>query len=74
MCSSDLEFTPHALREIARIATERDTGARSLRSIMEGAMFEIMYELPEQGSGRKYVVTPEIVRGEQELFHVDAAA
>ena len=70
----ELEFTPASLREIARIATERDTGARSLRSIMEGAMFEIMYQLPDAGAGRKYVITPEIVRGEQYLFPQDVAA
>ena len=70
----ELEFTPAALREIARIATERDTGARSLRSIMEAAMFEIMYQLPDGGSGRKYVVTPEIVRGDTLLMQTPAAA
>lgn len=70
----ELEFTPAALREVARIATERDTGARSLRSIMEGAMFEIMYQLPDEGAGRKYVVTPEIIRGEHILMPQGAAA
>lgn len=70
----ELEFTPEALKEIAHIASQRDTGARSLRSIMEQAMFEIMYELPEHGSGHKYVVTPEIVRGESTVFRTDAAA
>lgn len=70
----ELEFTPEALQEIAQIASERDTGARSLRSIMEQVMFEIMYELPEHGAGHKYVVTPEIVRGESTVFRQDAAA
>ena len=70
----ELEFTDEALHEIARIASERDTGARSLRSIMEQVMFEIMYELPEGGPGHKYVVTPEIVRGESTVFRQDAAA
>ena len=70
----ELEFTDGALREIARQAAERDTGARSLRSIMEQAMFDIMYELPDQESGHKYIVTEEIVRGEQTLFAAKAAA
>ena len=38
---------PEALREIARMAKEKDTGARGLRSIVEEVMFDIMYELPE---------------------------
>ena len=70
----ELEFTDGALREIARRAAARDTGARSLRSILEDAMFEIMYELPEQGSGQEFVVTEEIVRGEKGLFKPNMAA
>ena len=70
----ELEFTDGALAEIARRAAARDTGARSLRSILEDAMFEIMYELPEQGGGHKFVVTEEIVRGEDQLFTSNLAA
>ncbi len=41
-----LEFTPAALREIARRAVERGTGARGLRAVIERSMYELMYALP----------------------------
>ena len=34
-------------------------------------MLDIMFELPEQGAGRRYVVTPEVVNGKQPLFAVN---
>lgn len=67
MENAELEVTEAALREIARIAIEKDTGARGLRSVVEEAMFEVMYELPDLDPGKKYILTPEVVRGEQPL-------
>ncbi|MCA9039310.1 MAG: ATP-dependent Clp protease ATP-binding subunit ClpX [Planctomycetaceae bacterium] len=74
MEGSELEFTSDALREIARVAREKDTGARGLRAVVEQAMFDLMYELPDQEAGRSYVITPEIVRGEEKLFPRDDSA
>lgn len=71
---AELEFMPEALSEIARIAKAKDTGARGLRSVIEGLMFDIMYELPDQEPGKKYVVTPAVVRGEEKLFSRDGSA
>lgn len=45
-----LEFTQEALDEIARLAVERKIGARGLRSILEGAIMELMYEIPSDDS------------------------
>lgn len=73
MENASLEFTPESLREIARVAKERDTGARGLRSVVERLMFDIMFELPEQEAGKKYVVTPAVVRGEEKLFMQDGS-
>ena len=73
MENAHLEFTPDSLREIARVAKERDTGARGLRSVVERLMFDIMFELPEQEAGKKYVVTPAVVRGEEKLFMQDGS-
>lgn len=42
----ELEFKEDALKEIAKIALERHSGARGLRSIMEKMMLDIMYEIP----------------------------
>jgi ATP-dependent Clp protease ATP-binding subunit ClpX len=68
MEGSELEFHPAALREIARKAKERDTGARGLRSIVEEIMTDIMFELPDMETKGKYVVTESVVRGEAPMF------
>ncbi|MEY3456892.1 MAG: ATP-dependent Clp protease ATP-binding subunit ClpX [Planctomycetota bacterium] len=70
----ELDFTPGALREIAKLARTRETGARGLRSILEDVMFELMYELPELERGQKFVVTEEIVRGDRKIVQRDSAA
>jgi len=44
-----LEITEAALREVARRALERGTGARGLRSVIERAMVDLMYEVPASG-------------------------
>ncbi len=71
MEKADLEFTPDALSEIARIAMKKDTGARGLRSVIESTMFEILFELPEQRGGGSYRLTDAIVRGEEQMFPED---
>ena len=45
-----LEFTQDALLEIAKLASERKTGARGLRSIMESIMMDLMYEVPSDST------------------------
>lgn len=65
---AELTFTPDALRTIAKRAQEKETGARGLRSIIEEVMLDIMYELPEQGAGKRYMVTDDVVAGRQRLF------
>ena len=74
MENAELEFTPEALREIARIAKAKDTGARGLRSVVEESMFEVMYELPDLQPGQKFVLTPAVVRGEERLQPRDDSA
>ena len=70
-----LEFSPGALQEIARMARERETGARGLRSIVEGVMFDIMFELPEVDRGTRFVITEEMVKGDQSMLpNGDSAA
>ncbi|CUA78718.1 MULTISPECIES: ATP-dependent protease ATP-binding subunit ClpX [Anoxybacillus] len=61
----ELEFEEEALREIARRAIERKTGARGLRSIIEGIMLDVMFELPSREDVQKCVITAETVRGEK---------
>jgi ATP-dependent Clp protease ATP-binding subunit ClpX len=62
MEGAELEFEPDALKEIARLAKVRDTGARGLRSIVEDIMLDVMYELPEMEGKGKHVVTADVVR------------
>lgn len=53
----ELEFTGEALSAVAKLAIERATGARGLRSIMEEVMTDIMFELPSDKSVRKVIIT-----------------
>lgn len=57
----ELEFEDDALREIAKKAIERNTGARGLRSIVENIMMDTMYEVPSEENVEKVVVTKEAV-------------
>jgi len=74
MEKAELDVSPEALREIAKIALEKETGARGLRSVFEQAMFDIMYDLPEQEPGQKFRLTPEVIRGDAQLFAEDDSA
>lgn len=65
MDGAELEFEPESLLAIARMANERKTGARGLRTIVENMMMEIMYEIPTRGDVRKVVVTRETVENNQ---------
>jgi len=65
----ELEFDPQALDEIVKKAFERKTGARALRSIVEGILLDIMYELPTQENIDKCLVTKDVVvKGEKPLY------
>jgi ATP-dependent Clp protease ATP-binding subunit ClpX len=68
MEGAELEFEQGALREIARKAMSRDTGARGLRSIVEEIMLEVMFELPELETKGKHIVTEAVVKGINPLF------
>jgi ATP-dependent Clp protease ATP-binding subunit ClpX len=57
---ADLVFTDAAVREIAKIALERGTGARGLRSVVEEVLEAVMFD-PEPGV--RYVITDRTVRG-----------
>lgn len=61
----ELEFADEALETIAQHAMEKNTGARALRSIIEGVMLDIMFDLPDQPSTKSYLITDDIVRGRE---------
>ena len=57
----ELDFEEEALREVAREAMERATGARGLRAILENAMTDVMYEIPSDETIKKCIITKETV-------------
>ncbi|HVK15160.1 MAG TPA: ATP-dependent Clp protease ATP-binding subunit ClpX [Gemmataceae bacterium] len=68
MEGAELDFEPDALREIARLAKARDTGARGLRAIVEEIMLDVMYELPEMERKGRHVVTSDVIRKTKPMF------
>jgi ATP-dependent Clp protease ATP-binding subunit ClpX len=56
-----LKFTDGALRAVVKEALKRRTGARGLRSILEGAMLDVMYEMPSQKDLKEVVITEECI-------------
>jgi len=67
---AEVEFTPGALILIAERALKRDTGARALRAVCEEIMLDLMYKLPDQGHGGKYIITEDVVEGRENLFEL----
>ena len=72
----DLEFTPEALVAIAKQTIERKTGARGLRSILEGVLTKLMFEVPKDHTIEKVTITadtvlngaaPELVRNAERI-------
>ena len=55
---------------IAERALKRDTGARALRAVCEEIMLDLMYKLPDQQQGGKYIITEDVVEGRASLFEI----
>jgi ATP-dependent Clp protease ATP-binding subunit ClpX len=62
----ELELRDSALDAIAKLAMERKTGARGLRSILEAALLDSMYRVPSEDHVAKVVVEDSVIRGEAE--------
>jgi ATP-dependent Clp protease ATP-binding subunit ClpX len=62
----ELKFTEEALVAVAREALKRKTGARGLRSILESAMLNIMYDLPAMSRVRECLISEEVVLKKEE--------
>ncbi|MCK5760853.1 MAG: ATP-dependent Clp protease ATP-binding subunit ClpX, partial [Candidatus Delongbacteria bacterium] len=67
-----LEFTKGAIEEIANLAIVRKTGARSLKSIIEDTMNEIMFMLPDYPNTKKITIDKDIVLGNKKIKFVKA--
>ena len=57
----DIEFKNEALKEVAKLAVEQNTGARGLRSIIENALKNIMYSAPDQKDLEKVIINKEVI-------------
>jgi ATP-dependent Clp protease ATP-binding subunit ClpX len=63
-----LKFTDGSLKAIARAAVKNKAGARGLRAIVEGAMLDIMYDVPSRRNVQEIVISEEVIeKGEQPL-------
>ncbi|RWX50735.1 C-terminal, D2-small domain-containing protein, of ClpB protein [Candidatus Electrothrix marina] len=68
-----LRFTEGALNEAARKAMSRNSGARGLRSVMETAMLDVMYELPSDEHAVECVINEQVIAdGEYPVILYDA--
>ena len=70
----DLEFAPEALRELAREALARKTGARGLRALLEKLMLDVMYEAPDRRGHDACVITADMVRAHRVQLEARKAA
>ena len=69
----ELEFTDDALHSIAMKAIERKTGARGLRSILEGILLDTMFDLPSMDGVDEVHIDKDVVEGRKEPVRVYAA-
>jgi len=72
MENSELSFTQGALHAIADRALQKGVGARGLRSIIEDVMLDIMFDLPDQPPGSKWVIDEEVIVSKRRLFNTPA--
>jgi ATP-dependent Clp protease ATP-binding subunit ClpX len=63
MDNVELVFTDQALELTAELALKREMGARGLRSIIEQALLDVMYEIPSRHDVRRCVITADFLRG-----------
>ena len=72
MEDTKLTFAEEALKAISKKAIERKTGARGLRSIMEGILLDTMFDLPGMEGVEEVVISGEVVDGEASPLHIYA--
>ena len=68
----ELEFDPFAIQTIVEKAMIRKTGARALRSIVEGFMLDIMYNLPNKDNVGKCIITKDVVEEGGDAIYLEA--
>jgi len=66
----ELNFTDDAIKRVAELTIERETGARGLRSIMESILIPIMYSVPSDPSITAVKITADVVDGKSEPVYL----
>ena len=61
-----LEFNDRALKEIVKIAIEKKSGARALRSVMEDYLMDLMYKLPDMEGVERVIITGEAIKDKKD--------
>jgi ATP-dependent Clp protease ATP-binding subunit ClpX len=67
LSGKQLVVTEDALKAIAELAIERETGVRALRSILESLLLDLLYELPSRKDTDQFVLDADVVRGATQL-------
>jgi ATP-dependent Clp protease ATP-binding subunit ClpX len=67
MEGAELVVTTDGLEAVADIAIQRETGVRALRSILEGLLLDLLYELPDRHDTRRFLIDADVVRGKRTL-------
>lgn len=62
----ELEFKKEALEAVADVTLERKTGARGLRSVLEGVLTELMFKIPSDATAEKVIITEDTVKGSKD--------
>src|SRR3989338_2735959 len=65
-----IEFREDALHEIAKQAIDRKSGARGLRSIVEHALLDVMYEIPSMIGLKQVVVDKNVIKGKSKPLYI----
>ena len=66
----ELDFTDEAIKRVAELTIERETGARGLRSIMESVLIPIMYKVPSEAIVEAVKVTADVVDGKAKPTYI----
>jgi len=66
----EIDFRSEALREIAKRAIERKSGARGLRSIVEHTLLDLMYELPSIKNLKKVVIDENVIKESSQPIYI----
>jgi len=64
----EVDFREHALRAVSRLAMERRTGARGLRTLLEHVLLDTMYDLPSNEDVTKVVVDEAVINGDAQPY------